>query len=213
MDALEGVTLKLDRAEDVIEELHEAIVEYLQENNYEIIGKFEPELSRYTLTGKVTKTTVPFGVTAGDVVHNLRSSLDHLAWQLALLTTTTPYNLTQFPIALTPGEFGSKRGQLMIRDLIPEHRALVERFQPYNGTNRDWTPLALRDLRVLSNTDKHRVLNATVAKKPTKVKSILGVGIIRDATAARDIEWFAEGSIDGAILASMTLEGSVQTRK
>lgn len=209
MDALEGVRLKLDRAEHTIEEIYEAIVEYLAEENYSIIGEFNSETSEYVLRGKVTKSTAEVGVTAGDVVHNLRSALDHLAWQLALLTTSTPYNFTQFPIALTEGEFRRDRGQKMIRDLSPKHRARIETFQPYHGTNTAWTPFALRDLRVLSNTDKHRLINATVAKSVAKHQVMVGerLVIVRDATAYRDVSWFQGGPIDGAEIARMTLEG------
>jgi hypothetical protein len=206
---LEGVRLKLDRAEDGLEEINEAIVEYLGEKNYTVEGEFDRDTSKYVLRGRVTKHTLEIGVIAGEIVHNLRSALDHLAWQLALLTTPTPYALTAFPIALTPGEFGSKKGQAMIGDIGSKHRALIETFQPYNGTQQAWTPLALGDLRVLSNTDKHRVINATIARSVTKRQLMIGekLIIVRDATAYRDVEWFKGGPIDGAEIASMTLEG------
>lgn len=209
MDTLEGVRLKLDRAEQTIEEIYEAIVEYISEENYTGVGQFYPDTSEYVLRGKVTKSTGEIGVIAGDVVHNLRSALDHLAWQLALLNTATPYDLTQFPIALTPGEFGSKRGQKMIGDLSPNHRARIESFQPYHGTSKAWTPLALADLRTLSNTDKHRLINATAAKTITGEQMMVdeALVIVRDAAACSDVRWFEGGSVDGAEIARMTLEG------
>lgn len=209
MDALEGVRLKLDRAEQTIEEIYEAIVEYIGAENYAVVGEFYPETSEYVLRGKVTRSTGEIGVIAGDVVHNMRSALDHLAWQLALLNTATPYDLTQFPIALTPGEFGSKRGQKMIGDLAPEHRARIEGFQPYHGTSKAWTPLALADLRRLSNTDKHKLINATAAKTITGDQMMVDqrVVIVQDATTFRDLQWFEGGPVDGAEIARMTLEG------
>jgi hypothetical protein len=209
VDALEGVRLKLDRAEDGLEEINEAIVEYLREKNYAVAGEFDRDTSKYVFRARITKHTLEIGILAGEIVHNLRSALDHLAWQLALLTTATPYDRTAFPIALTPGEFGSKQGQKMIGDIAPKHRALIESFQPYNGTQQAWTPLALRDLRILSNTDKHRVINATIARSVTKRQLMVGekLVIVRDVTAYRDVEWFKGGPIDGAEIASMTLEG------
>jgi hypothetical protein len=210
VSALEGVWLKLDRAEQTIEEVYEAIVAYIDEENYTVVGQFYADTSEYVLRGKVTKPTGEIGVIAGDVVHNLRSALDHLAWQLALLNTATPNDRTQFPIAISPGEFGSKMGQKMIGDLSSEHRARIESFQPYHGTNKAWTPLALRDLRVLSNTDKHRVINATAAKTITKRELMMvdeRLVIVRDATAYRDVRWFQGGPVEGAEIARMTLEG------
>jgi hypothetical protein len=130
MSALEGVRLKLERAEHVIDELNQAVIDYLAENPYRVVGEFERETSEYVLRGEVTKPTAYLGVIAGDVAHNLRSALDHLAWQLALLNSATPYDRTQFPIALSPGEFNSRTGQKMIRDLSSKHQALVVSWIP-----------------------------------------------------------------------------------
>jgi hypothetical protein len=208
--ALDGVFLKLDRAEHVIKELYEAIVEYLAEHNYRAVGHFERERSEYVFLGEVTKPTAYLSVIIGEVVHDMRSALDHLAWQLALLTTPTPYDLTQFPIALTPGEFGRKRGQEMIQDLLPKHRALIETFQPYHRVDRSdaFGPPALRDLRFLSNTDKHRLLNATIARKVPKLETRgLRVRVVKDVTSYGPVEWFPEGDlIDGAVIARVPLQ-------
>jgi hypothetical protein len=210
MSALEGVRLKLERAEHVIDELNQAVIDYLAENPYRVVGEFERETSEYVLRGEVTKPTAYLGVIAGDVAHNLRSALDHLAWQLALLNSATPYDRTQFPIALSPGEFNSKTGQKMIRDLSAEHKALVETFQPYNGGDpRDDGPIAphaLRDLRILSNTDKHRVLNPTIARKARQLEPRgLGLVIVQDATGFTNENWFSDGPMDSAVLVRMTL--------
>lgn len=211
MSALEGVRLKLERAEHVIEKLNESVIAYLAENAYEVVGEFEPERSEYVIRGRVTKSSAALAVIAGDVVHNLRSSLDHLAWQLALITTATPFDLTQFPIARTEGEFGSKRGQNMIRDISPKHRALIETFQPYNRSEENFVPYALGDLRVLSNTDKHRLLNTTVARHAKSLKPKgLGLLIIRDADRYTNVRWFPggrDGPVDGAEVVRMVLEG------
>jgi hypothetical protein len=211
VDALEGVRLKLERAERVIKELNEAVIAYLAEHPYEVVGEFERERSEYVLRGRVTKSTAYLSVIAGDATHNMRSALDHLAWQLALLTTSTPYDRTQFPIALSPGEFNSKSGQKMIGDLSPKHRALVETFQPYNRSEEPdapFAPHALRDLRFLSNTDKHRLLNTTIARKARQLEPRgLGLVIVRDAVYFKNVEWFPVESIDGAELVRMTLEG------
>jgi hypothetical protein len=212
VDPLEGVRLKLERAEHVIDELNQAVIAYLAEQPYEVVGKFERESSEYVLRGKVTKATAYLGVIAGDVVHNLRSSLDHLAWQLALLNTATPYARTQFPIALSPGEFNSRTGQNMIRDLSAKHQVVIEAFQPYNGgdpadDSASLAPFALRDLRTLSNTDKHRVLNATAARQTFQDQATIRPVIVRDATGYSNLKPFSGGSIDGAELARMTLEG------
>ena len=51
-------------------------------------------------------TPEPIGTLVGELAYWTRSALDHLAWQLALLTTDEPGRLTAFPIESecpTPG--------------------------------------------------------------------------------------------------------------
>lgn len=205
MAALEGARAKLDRGEDVIEQLNTAIVAYMGESPYEIVGQFEPERSEYVFRGRVTQPVpLVIGVIVGEIIHDVRSALDHLVWQLALLNTATPTRVTQFPIAISEEEFRSNRGQNMIRDLAPKHRTAIEELQPYKGTD---TGLALYDLRVLSNTDKHRVINASIARSARHEPIQAELSIVRDATAIRDVVMFPGGPVDGAELARMTLEG------
>jgi hypothetical protein len=99
----------------------------------------------------------------GDILHNLRSALDHLAWQLVLNgSDPKPEHPTrvQFPI-YSVGRSKSKK-KLTFTNRVKWHlpgvgapqRAFVDRYQPYH---RGQDTLAL--LARLSNTDKHRMLN------------------------------------------------------
>lgn len=98
-----------------------------------------------------------FGLIIGDIVHNLRSALDHLAWELANLTSPNRGNdwVTQFPITLSPDEFAT-RGVARLKFIAPEHRGLIEQEQPYitSGSSPEGHPLAW--LQDLSNRDKHK---------------------------------------------------------
>lgn len=207
---LDRIDAKIERADSLIEQLNDAIVDYLAETPYRVVGEFNRETSDYVLRGLVT-TPVPllWGVLVGEIAHDLRSSLDNLAWQLALLTTSTPSARTQFPIALSYEEFHSKRGQAMIRNLTNDHRARIEALQPYNTVNRpeDFGPPALADLRIISNTDKHRVMNATVTRQAPEGRADFKPLIVRDAESFFDLVPFGGGSVDGAELARMTLQG------
>jgi len=66
--------------------LQEAVCAYEQSDPYQIRQEFSP--SRYTASIYVTAKPLPLDISfmAGDVLHNLRSTLDHLAWQLAMTT-------------------------------------------------------------------------------------------------------------------------------
>jgi hypothetical protein len=103
----------------------------------------------------------------GDCVHNLRSALDNLAFELALVHKGTKMskriaNDSGFPIFKTSGGF-NEHGKLMIRGIRPEAKEIVERLQPYNRGNVPITTSSLWWLRELSNSDKHRLPHLAVA--------------------------------------------------
>jgi hypothetical protein len=99
-------------------------------------------------------------------VHNLRSALDQLVWQLVLLNDETPKRDNQFPIIRVekeywePGETRSESvRERMLRGVREDHRAPIDGVQPYlAGNNAPDT--ALSHLNTLANTDKHRVIHA-----------------------------------------------------
>lgn len=104
---------------------------------------------------------VRWGVLVGDLVHDLHSALDHLAWRLVQTGTAT--NLSpkdesriHFPIHNTRSAF---RGDLEtgLPGVRCKQRALVYRYQPCKRYHTaQLSPLAT--LKALSITDKHRVV-------------------------------------------------------
>lgn len=110
-------------------------------------------------------------ILVGEIVNNLRSALDYLVYELAILDSGFAQNGTQFPIEDEPTGFQGRR-KSYLRGVSDPHAASVERLQPYNGV--DWT----RKLRAISNPDKHRHLTiqthnssvvATAGKDPAEV--------------------------------------------
>jgi hypothetical protein len=107
-----------------------------------------------------------FGLIAGDAIHNLRSSLDHLAVALAVSgadaqgvsITTNEVSRIQFPIVLAESDFNEqiKRGRL--KYVAKAAEGFIEGFQPYRMTPAapEWSNLYV--LSELDNADKHRLL-------------------------------------------------------
>jgi hypothetical protein len=103
----------------------------------------------------------------GDVVHDLRSALDHLVWQLSLAggRGIEPQNALsiQFPIANSAQVFESVRRRAL-RNVSTDYQDAIESFQPYHeGAGRPDSYSGpyihqLTLLRQLSNVDKHRLL-------------------------------------------------------
>jgi hypothetical protein len=97
----------------------------------------------------------------GDVLHNLRSALDHLAWSLAGTKANTG---TEFPIFIDPVNFHGS-GLDKMHDIPPGAQAIIESLQPYNrrhGLAERIEPLWL--LQRLDIEDKHHALNLVAAE-------------------------------------------------
>jgi len=103
----------------------------------------------------------------GDCLHNLRSALDNLAFELAFAyqgpkMSKSIADDSAFPIYKTGSSF-TKYGKSKIRGMHPDARTLVERLQPYNRGNKPITTSTLWCLAELSNSDKHRLPHLAVA--------------------------------------------------
>jgi hypothetical protein len=103
-------------------------------------------------------------ILVGEILYNLRSALDHLAWLLVQLAGKQPGDRTTFPVKFSPFD---KRGRLVGAQLDPKIdddriMELVEECQPYRGsvpgslTPPDRDPLW--ELHRLNIIDKHRTL-------------------------------------------------------
>lgn len=105
---------------------------------------------------------IHLGLLLGDIVHNYRSSLDHLAWALYKRGRTPKLSeklerLVYFPLADTRLKFNGS-----LKTKLPGVRradiAIVRRYQPYKTGKRNVYRHALTILDELANADKHRVI-------------------------------------------------------
>lgn len=99
------------------------------------------------------------GTIVGDCLHNLRSTLDYLVWQMVNSNPPEkPGRRNMFPICSSGKNFDAqvKSGRLAgVPALAAE---IIERFQPFDDADH---PLALLDK--LYNADKHQDLNFTIS--------------------------------------------------
>ena len=110
---------------------------------------------------------IEWSVVIGDIAHNYRGALEHVAWALATRGNTPPSTLSEraqnqigFPIYECRTTFNSA-----IRNVLPGVRradiAVVRRYQPYHGGKRRSRRHAFWVLRLVSNDDKHRTIQPT----------------------------------------------------
>jgi hypothetical protein len=164
-------TIKFARADQHLKALNNEVAAFLQMRPYEIVTK--NDISAGSLCAQVIYQHAPSDLLLmliGDVLQNLRSALDHLAWSLA---GTHANKRTEFPIFLDKRKFNAinrhgipERGsglEKMHGMPVPAQTA-IESLQPYqrvHGLPEESEPLWL--LHQLSIEDKHRALNLVAA--------------------------------------------------
>lgn len=109
----------------------------------------------------------------GDAIHQLRSSLDHIAYQMVKAVTTDPDVLRKvdFPIFVREDRFNESRTvKILERYLRLDQSAEILGTQPYkrNPTSPESEPLWI--LSELDNIDKHRTILVFDPRLMTKRK-------------------------------------------
>jgi hypothetical protein len=174
MHPLDKVRLKLDRAKEHLAALDSEVADFLKLEPYRV----EPKIDAENIYGKfgrfriVHEPPIRFGLIFGDYIHNVRSALDHLVWQLQLKTTSTPKPRSQFPIFKQPNA-GRLKDQTP--DVSDEARGVIESLQPYNRTNRHG-PIALHPLwqiGQLDGIDKHATPLVTVIREAVVIEDAM----------------------------------------
>lgn len=133
---------------------------------FELAEVLNPTTGSYRLLlVKVTPAKKEWSLLIGELIHNLRSSLDHMIWQLAIGNGKTPdpfplprgskWRNLQFPIFLSKPEFDKNTWRIEWA-LSDKAMRFVERVQPFDAPNHP-----LWWLGELSNIDKHRTLTLT----------------------------------------------------
>jgi len=150
-----GVRAKIRRAEKHLRELENALDAYFAENPYGLgaRGDNRTGISTFYIT-QVADIPDDIRVIIGDVVHNLRSALDHLAWQLVISAGNRPTGKTAFPICSEQKDF-LKKGIEKMRGMRQAAQDAIAVLQPYTGNDPNNN---LLQLHKLSNVDKHRVV-------------------------------------------------------
>lgn len=152
-DELSGAWLKVDRAKEHIDNLGPEIRSFLDTEPYVIVREDDPQTGDEIFKVKIrAEPPKQWGVILGDVLHNLRSALDLLAWQLILANGGTPDKRTAFPVSDTAEAFRSG-GLGKIEGISPRSRELLKAVKPYKG---GCEPLWW--LHQLNIEDKHHLL-------------------------------------------------------
>lgn len=173
-----GYKLKIERARHHLDDLNAHTLKWFNGDHHKVIHERHPDgPSNYQVRVEIEDLpTNPFSLLIGDVLHNLRSGLDHLVYALADAHTTTigsPKDFTdksQFPIVTDEDRKGTggcgerffkKECLRQIGSIDAAAQTIIKGLQPYHRGN-DFRSHPLWQLSELSNIDKHRLLHPVV---------------------------------------------------
>jgi hypothetical protein len=186
-DPLAGVRAKLDRAEEHLAALKDQVSAFLDTDPYGVREHIDPETGGYSLSIEIRQQPpLLVSVIVGDLIHNLRSALDHLAWQLVLANGRKPSGSTQFPTFVSEpvSEDDARKWAARVKGMSPAVVKEIAGMQPYTaGDKARLHSLAI--LNAFSNEDKHKLPLACVAAIAKHERGTAGVAPVRDV----EIEW------------------------
>lgn len=206
-DKLQQIGAKLFRSTQHLEALDQAITAFLNHKPYIVTPDFDATERTYVYRVKIRSEVPPLlRVLIGEIIGQLRSTLDHLAWQLALLNTQSPAEGTEFPIFKDEGRYRQGRAS-KIRSLPPAAQTIIDGLQPYlNAAPEDdllWV------LHRLANDDKHRSPHAVGAATSG---IIAGDRRGRDMAVEMSIRPFDEQAIIGKVIFTNPAETDVEVQ-
>lgn len=159
---------KFTRAEEHVDNVIAIERTWRESEPVALVGKRSDEnLSENVYVALRAPLPPSLGPVLGDAIHNLRSTLDHLAMALAIANGANHHDRSvSFPVCSSPDKYfgvptrtGARpksppvSGAGAVSKLTAAARGAIEALQPYN---RGPYASALSELQYLDNVDKHR---------------------------------------------------------
>lgn len=160
---LNGIKAKIQRADEHIKNLESEISSLLSSDLYRLVSEPNDDGTQSILR-VVGPEEVPIrlSVIVGEIVHQLRSSLDHLVSALVVQNGNKPNKRHQYPICDTRELFNQACENGFLEGISDSAKTIIESRQPYSNGNNIKTHF-LYVLREMNNADKHRLLNFIIA--------------------------------------------------
>ena len=165
MKTIPSIDKRLSHAYSLREQIVKSKIKLFQDNQFDIqCERFDNDLGiRLILKSFLVQTTLDdIGLLFGDCIHNLRSALDNLAYELACQKCNPPKKprSISFPIMKNSSGFSSK-AKICLEQLPKNAANLIESIQPFqrDGSPANGTPESdlLGLLHDIDLIDKHRI--------------------------------------------------------
>lgn len=168
-DPLEGIKLKVERANRQIKEIEQIVIRFLADNPRALV--IEDDAAKGKRLYKIKafkKPPVEISVIAGEVLYHLRSALDQLVECACIKRGRAELFRSGFVIERTEKEFKTTIGKRKIEQIFPDLANLLISLKPYKrGCDALWL------IHILNSADKHKVLVTTAGiNRPGNIKLI-----------------------------------------
>lgn len=203
-EPLKDARFKIERAKSHIEDLKRTIVDFSQSRPYELIRY--PQLPGTEALILRLNQPIPDDIfhIVGDIISNLRASLDHIASGLAVANGQASKKV-YFPTADSDSELMKPYTQDKIKKLSPAAITFINDLEPYEGGKNEQFWL----LGKLENVNKH---NRLVAVGHTARNILSQIDIISGNVDIVVPEWDVENDcmIIGTISSGGEVESNIQ---
>lgn len=159
----DSIEAKLQHAEGYLDTIKDEVQSWMNNDPYSIARQTNSNFTRYSLVLRINKEPAlrRWSLVVGDIIHNLRCSLDHLVYAVAVHESgqepPPSWAKLMFPICDTGAHFRGQEKRRLVT-LSDRVRTAIETVQPYNRPH-ETLPSLLTIVRDFSNTDKHRLLH------------------------------------------------------
>jgi len=161
-DSLEEYVLadiddRVDRAEEHLEPIKIGLRDYFNSDSYRFVGKFDPDIG-VQFTGGANPPPVILSTLTGEMLHDLKSALDHLACEFVRRHGGQTNQRTMFPLCKafpTPDKDGVRPPLEIANEVSAAAYALIERAQPAQY-GADYATHPLWFLQRMAIVDRHR---------------------------------------------------------
>jgi hypothetical protein len=185
-NGFDNLRSKIGWAYEHLKRFDSLVVEYCRSHPYALTQEDDPVNECHIRRCEFLPVKSDISLTLADVIYSLRSGLDQLAWQLALLGNPNPSRDVMFPIHAERTSNMEDRFRKLVWDMPCEAVAISKSLQPYNrGASYRDDPLW--QLNELSNIDKHRL--PTGRAVGTNIYFEPKGGIRRDLDYGVEISW------------------------
>ena len=176
MNKLDGIYAKINRAGDQIDSLTADMDRFCTDIRQSIVREVREDSDEqvWVFRGETPSLPIEWSIRVGEILYHLRSTLDHLVWQLVLANGQEPSHRNAYPIVKDESEWSRNKDRL--KGVTPRVETIVERLQPYTGgIDLPFDVRAFETLYTLCNIDKHRHLNMVIVETSGIDSIVFGV--------------------------------------